>query len=88
MQRKLARLLAFTLCMALCPAAFATWGSFISAGTSGVGVPSCAQVSSGLVACAVRSNAAGMMVKLHQQRFRQRHLRSDGDQRQPAGDHF
>jgi hypothetical protein len=56
-------LLRLPLCLALSPSAWASWGSFISTGTgTGVGVPSCAHVSTDHVVCAVRSGKAAMMV--------------------------
>src|SRR5579863_6316010 len=45
------------------PSAWASWGSFIPTGTAtGVGNPSCAFVSTGHVACAVRNGSAAIMV--------------------------
>src|SRR5579863_6553972 len=45
------------------PAAWGSWGSFISTGTAtGIGNPSCAPVSTGQVACAVRSGKSVIMV--------------------------
>jgi hypothetical protein len=47
----------------LAPSAWASWGSFVSTGTStGIGNPSCAQASTGLAACAVRNSASAIMV--------------------------
>jgi hypothetical protein len=44
-------------------AASATWGNFVSTGTAnGIGNPSCTPVSTGEVACAVRSSKSAMMV--------------------------
>ena len=55
--------LPLTLALAACPAAWASWGSFVSTGNAtGIGVPSCAQVSTDHVACAVRSGLSAMMV--------------------------
>ena len=42
--------------LVLASSAWASWGSFVSTGTAkGVGNPSCAPVSAGHVACAVRN---------------------------------
>jgi hypothetical protein len=50
-------------CLVLAPSAWASWGSFVSTGTAtGVGNPSCAPVSTGHVACAVRNGQAAIMV--------------------------
>jgi hypothetical protein len=50
-------------CLLMAPAAWATWGSFISNGSAtGIGNPSCASVSTEEVACAVRSGKSAMMV--------------------------
>jgi len=63
MKRNMVCVLILTLCPALCPAAWASWGSFISTGTAtGIGIPSCAEVSTNHVACAVRSSLSTVMV--------------------------
>jgi hypothetical protein len=50
-------------CLLMAPAAWAAWGSFTSTGTAtGIGNPSCAPVSTGQVACAVRSGESAIMV--------------------------
>lgn len=50
-------------CLLMAPASWATWGSFVSTGTAtGIGNPSCALVSTGQVACAVRSGKSAIMV--------------------------
>lgn len=55
--------LLLAVCLTLCPAAWGSWGSFISTGTAtGVGTPSCAEVSSGHAACAARTGKAAIMV--------------------------
>jgi hypothetical protein len=55
--------LVLSTCLLMTPAAWASWGSFISTGTAtGVGNPSCAPVSTGQVACAVRSSKSAIMV--------------------------
>jgi hypothetical protein len=47
----------------MAPAAAATWGGFISTGNAtGIGNPSCAPVTTGHVACAVRSGKSIIMV--------------------------
>src|SRR5579859_5184862 len=63
MKRIVLCLLLLPLCLSLSPSAWATWGSFKSTGTgTGVGFPSCAQVSSNHVVCAVRSGKDAIMV--------------------------
>ena len=55
MKRTVVCLLLLPVCLALAPAAWANWGSVTSTGTTtGFGNPSCAAVSAGQVACAVR----------------------------------
>jgi hypothetical protein len=52
-----------SVCLVLTPQAEASWSSPASTGTNtGVGNPSCAFVSTKLVACAVRTNKAAIMV--------------------------
>jgi hypothetical protein len=56
-------LILLSACPLMAPAASATWGGFISTGkTTGIGNPSCAPVSAGHVACAVRSGKSVIMV--------------------------
>src|SRR5262249_11975777 len=63
MKRNLACVLVLSLCATLCPVASASWGGFISTGSAtGIGVPSCAQVSTNHVVCAVRSGMSLVMV--------------------------
>src|SRR5450755_568624 len=63
MKRTVVSLLLLPLCLALSPSAWASWGSFVSTGAgTGIGTPSCAQVSTSHVACAVRSGKAAIMV--------------------------
>jgi len=63
MKKIAACLLSFSACLLMAPAASATWGGFISTGTAtGIGNPSCAPVSAGHVACAVRSGKSVIMV--------------------------
>ncbi len=59
--------IAVCLMLSSCPlmarAAWAAWGSFTPTGTAaGIGNPSCAPVSTGQVACAVRSGTSTIMV--------------------------
>lgn len=62
-KRIIVYLLFLHACIALAPSAWATWGRFVSTGTAtGVGNPSCALVSTGCVACAVRNAQAAIMV--------------------------
>jgi hypothetical protein len=50
-------------CLLMAPAAWASWGTFVSTGTAtGLGNPSCASVTTGQAACAVRSSKSAMMV--------------------------
>ena len=61
--KKIAVYLVLSACLLMAPAAWASWGSFISTGTAtGIGNPSCAPVSTGQVACAVRSSKSAIMV--------------------------
>jgi hypothetical protein len=61
--KKITMYLVLSSCLLLAPAAWASWGSFISTGTAtGIGNPSCAPVSTGQVACAVRSSKSAIMV--------------------------
>ena len=61
--KKIAVSLMLSTCLLMAPAAWATWGSFVSTGTAtGIGNPSCAPVSTGQVACAVRSSKSAIMV--------------------------
>jgi hypothetical protein len=63
MKRIIVYLLFLHACIALAPSAWASWGRFVSTGTAtGVGNPSCALVSTGHVACAVRNAQAAIMV--------------------------
>lgn len=63
MKRIVVCLLLLPACLALAPAAWATWGSFVTTGAgTAIGTPSCAQVSTGQVACAVRSAKSTIMV--------------------------
>src|SRR3974390_853750 len=63
MKRILVCDLLLTLCLTLRPAAWASWGGFASPGTAtGIGVASCAQVSTNHVACAVGSSLSTVMV--------------------------
>jgi hypothetical protein len=56
-------LLSLSACLLMATAASATWGGFISTGNAtGIGNPSCAPVSTGHVACAVRSDKSVIMV--------------------------
>jgi hypothetical protein len=56
-------LLSVSACPLMAPAASATWGGFISTGNAtGIGNPSCAPVSTGHVACAVRCGKSVIMV--------------------------
>jgi hypothetical protein len=58
----IARIVLFTL-LGLCPLAWGSWGNFISTGNvAGLGNPSCAHVSTGHVACAVRASDSTIMV--------------------------
>jgi len=51
------------VCLGLNLCAWANWGAFISTGTStAVGAPSCAEVSTSHVVCAIRSGKSAMMV--------------------------
>ena len=60
---KIAACLMLSTCLLMAPAASATWGNFISTGSAtGIGNPSCASVSTGEVACAVRSGKSAIMV--------------------------
>src|SRR5580704_17754444 len=62
MMTRIAKILLFTL-LASCPSAWASWGNFISTGNvAGFGNPSCAHVSTGHVACAVRASDSTIMV--------------------------
>jgi hypothetical protein len=55
--------LAVALFVLLVPQSHASWSTVVSTGSAtGVGVPSCAQVTSGNVVCAVRTINAAMMV--------------------------
>ncbi|MFZ0563451.1 MAG: hypothetical protein WAM43_17710 [Terriglobales bacterium] len=57
------RLMLFSVCLGLAQPSWASWGSFVSTGTTtGFGNPSCAPVSTGNVACAVRSGTSAVMV--------------------------
>ena len=50
-------------CLLMAPAAWASWGTFISTGpATGIGNPSCAFVPSGHAVCAVRSGKSVIMV--------------------------
>jgi hypothetical protein len=61
--KKIATYLALSACLLISSAAWASWGGFISTGTAtGIGNPSCAHVSTGEVACAVRSSKSAIMV--------------------------
>jgi hypothetical protein len=61
--KKIVVCLLLSTCLLMAPAASATWGSFTSTGTAtGIGNPSCAPVSTGQVACAVRSGKSAIMV--------------------------
>ena len=63
MKRTLVCVLVLTLCPTLCSVAWASWGSFTSTGTAtGIGAPSCAEVSANHVVCAVRSGMSTVMV--------------------------
>jgi len=63
MKKIAACLLSFSACLLMAPAASATWGGFISTGNAtGIGNPSCAPVSTGHMACAVRSGKSVIMV--------------------------
>jgi hypothetical protein len=56
-------LIVLSACLLMAPAASASWGGFVSTGkTTGFGNPSCAPVSTGHVACAVRSAKSAIMV--------------------------
>ena len=62
MMTHIARVSLFAV-LALCPPAWASWSSFTSTGNAtGIGNPSCASVSTGHVACAVRSGKSVLMV--------------------------
>lgn len=55
-------LMLFSACLLMSPAAWGAWGSFITTGNAtGIGNPSCALVSTGEVACAVRSGKSAIM---------------------------
>ena len=55
--------LALSTFLLMTSAAWASWGTFISTGpATGIGNPSCASVSTGEVACAVRSGKSAIMV--------------------------
>jgi hypothetical protein len=57
-------LLSLSACLLMAPAAAATWSGFISTGNAtGIGNPSYAPVSTGHVACAVRSGKSVIMVE-------------------------
>lgn len=57
------RLTLLSVCLGLAQLSWASWGSFVSTGTAtGFGNPSCALVSAGNVACAVRSGTSAVMV--------------------------
>jgi hypothetical protein len=61
--KKVATSLMMSACLLIAPAAWASWGSFVSTGNAtGIGNPSCAPVSTGHVACAVRSSKSVIMV--------------------------
>jgi hypothetical protein len=61
--KKIAVCLMLSTCLLMAPAAWAAWGSFTATGTAtGIGNPSCAPVSTGQVACAVRSGTSAIMV--------------------------
>lgn len=61
--KKIATSLTMSACLLIAPAAWASWGSFVSTGNAtGIGNPSCAPVSTGQVACAVRSGKSVIMV--------------------------
>jgi hypothetical protein len=61
--KKIAMTLLLSACLLMAPAAWASWGSFISTGAAtGIGNPSCAPASTGQVACAVRSSKSAIMV--------------------------
>jgi hypothetical protein len=63
MKRILSCLLLLSASLLTTPAAWATWGSFISTGnTTGIGAPSCAPIAKNLVACGVRSSKSLIMV--------------------------
>lgn len=63
MKKLAACLILLSACLLMAPAASANWGGFISTGkTTGIGNPSCAPVSAGQVACAVRSGKSVIMV--------------------------
>lgn len=63
MRRLCVFLLLWSACLCLNPSAWAAWGSFISTGTAtAVGTPSCAQLSTGHVACAIRNGKSAVMV--------------------------
>jgi hypothetical protein len=56
-------LLFWSVCLGLMPCAQASWGPFVSTGSStGIGNPSCAAVSTDHVVCAVRTGKAALMV--------------------------
>jgi hypothetical protein len=58
---RVARFGLFTL-LGVCPLAWGSWGNFKSTGSAtGIGNPSCAHVSTGHVACAVRSSQSAIM---------------------------
>jgi len=60
MMTRVARIGLFTL-LGLCPLAWGSWGNFKSTGNAtGFGNPSCAHVSTGHVACAVRSGKSAI----------------------------
>ncbi len=61
--KKITMYLVLSSALLMTPAAWASWGTFISTGNAnGIGSPSCAPASTGQVACAVRSSKSAMMV--------------------------
>src|SRR5208283_2430872 len=56
-------LMLLSACLLTSSAAWASWSNFVSTGTAaGISNPSCAAVSTGQVACAVRSGQSEIMV--------------------------
>jgi hypothetical protein len=63
MTRLLMSFLLLPACLGLSNSAWAVWGKFISTGAgTAIGTPSCAQVATPLVVCAIRSGKYAVMV--------------------------
>ena len=63
MKRAVVRVLCLISCFGAAPAAWGSWSALTAAGTgAGVGTPSCAVVSAGVVACAALTAKAWPMI--------------------------